>query len=122
MIIIIKLMLVFWVVMLCGFVGRYCFGGSYCLHLQSEDGGSMILWNVGIYLQVHAMLQPSRPISSPPQISLLICLNMFIYNTEVLYVVFRLKRVIITHTEHPQLKMMEEDERKSEMSHVVGLG
>jgi hypothetical protein len=29
------LMLFFWVVMLCGLVGRYqCFGGTYCLHLQ----------------------------------------------------------------------------------------
>jgi hypothetical protein len=26
-----------------------------------EDGGSMILWNVGIYLQVHLALQPRRP-------------------------------------------------------------
>jgi hypothetical protein len=43
--------LVLWVVMLCGLVGRY---------LSPEDGGSMFLRNVGIYLQVHTALQPRR--------------------------------------------------------------
>jgi hypothetical protein len=38
----------------CGFVGRYQrFGGTYYIYLNPEDGGSMFLWNVGIYLQVH---------------------------------------------------------------------
>jgi hypothetical protein len=38
-------MLVFWVVMPCGLVGKYQrFGGTYCLHLFSpEDGGTIFL-------------------------------------------------------------------------------
>jgi hypothetical protein len=44
-------MLVFWVVMPCGLVGRY----------SAEDGGSMFLHEVGIYLQDHTPLQPRRP-------------------------------------------------------------
>jgi hypothetical protein len=31
------------------------------LVLSPEDGGSMFLWNVGIYLQVYTALQPTRP-------------------------------------------------------------
>jgi hypothetical protein len=31
------LMLVFWIVMLCGLVGRYqCFGGTFCFHLRAS--------------------------------------------------------------------------------------
>jgi hypothetical protein len=42
--------LLFWVMMLCGIVGRYqCFGG-----------GDMFLWNIGIYLRVHTVSQPRR--------------------------------------------------------------
>jgi hypothetical protein len=44
----------------CGLVGRYrCFGGA-C----PEDGGSMFLQNVGIYIFVHMALQPGRPTST----------------------------------------------------------
>jgi hypothetical protein len=52
-------MLIFWVVTLCGFAGRYHrFGGTYC----SEDGGNMFFRNVGgICLQVHMPLLPRRP-------------------------------------------------------------
>jgi hypothetical protein len=32
--------------------------------LNPEDGGSMFLRNVGIYLQVHTTLQPKRTIST----------------------------------------------------------
>jgi hypothetical protein len=35
--------------MLCGLVGRY---------QVPEDGGSMFLWNVGIYPQLHTSSQP----------------------------------------------------------------
>jgi hypothetical protein len=46
-------MLVFWVAMQCGPVGRYQhFEGTYCLHLQGLSG---------IYLQAHTALQPRRP-------------------------------------------------------------
>jgi hypothetical protein len=45
------------------------FRGAYCLHYQGadfrpEDGGSMFLRNVGIYLQAHAALQPRGPTST----------------------------------------------------------
>jgi hypothetical protein len=61
------LMLSFWVVTPCGRVGRYQrFGGTYCLYFQGRRvWGSMLLWNVGIYLQVHTTLQPRRPTSAP---------------------------------------------------------
>jgi hypothetical protein len=40
---------IFWVVTPCSVVvGYQCFGGSCCLHLQDEYGGSMVLRNVGI--------------------------------------------------------------------------
>jgi hypothetical protein len=52
-------MLVLWVITPCGLVGRYQrFGATY-----REDGGSIFLWNVGIYLQVHTALQPRRTTS-----------------------------------------------------------
>jgi hypothetical protein len=42
-------MVVFWVVMLYGLVGGYqCIRG-----ISPEDGGSMLLQNIGIHLQVH---------------------------------------------------------------------
>jgi hypothetical protein len=46
-------MLIFWVVTLCGLVGRYqSFGGTRCLHFSfNEDGSIMFLRNVGIYLK-----------------------------------------------------------------------
>jgi hypothetical protein len=61
------------------------FRGPYCLYHQAspEDGGNMFLWNVGIYLQVHAALQPTRPTSTSsqpwePQISYHIDHNVFL--------------------------------------------
>jgi hypothetical protein len=65
------LMLVVWVVTPCGLVDRrryQCFGGTYCPIFRAEDGGSIFLRNVGIYLQVHTVLQPRRPTSTslPP--------------------------------------------------------
>jgi hypothetical protein len=43
-------MLVFWVVMPCGLVGRYqSFGGKYFL-FGPEDRDSIFLQNVGVYL------------------------------------------------------------------------
>jgi hypothetical protein len=43
---------------------RYkCFGGIYC---SSEEEGSMFLRNIGIYLQVHTVLQPKRPTLASP--------------------------------------------------------
>jgi hypothetical protein len=53
----VKMPMLFWVVILCGLVGRY-------QHLEEhnafspEDGSSMFHWNIGIYLQVHMLLQP----------------------------------------------------------------
>jgi hypothetical protein len=68
-------MLVFWVVLLCGLVGRdQRSGKTYCLHLQHcrvevslEDGGSMFLRNVCIYLQIHTALQPRIPTTPCPK-------------------------------------------------------
>jgi hypothetical protein len=62
-------MLVFWVVTPCGLQGRYQrFEGTYCLHHQSWSQSSILLPNVGIYLEVRTALQPRRPTStsSPP--------------------------------------------------------
>jgi hypothetical protein len=66
-------MLVFWVVTPCGLTGRYQrFEGTYCLDIQPlahtaffrvEDGGSIFLRNVGIYLQVHKVFLPRKPTS-----------------------------------------------------------
>jgi hypothetical protein len=54
--------LVFWVVTPCGLVDRYQhFIGTY---FSPEDGGSMLLRNVGIYLQIYKVLQPRRPMST----------------------------------------------------------
>jgi hypothetical protein len=62
--------LVFWVVKPCGLVGRYQrFEGTF----SPEDGDSIFLRNVGIYLQVHTALQPRRLISATPD-----CLAIFI--------------------------------------------
>jgi len=45
---------VFWVVMSCSVViGYRRFGGPYCLHSHSEDGGSKVLRNVGILPHHH---------------------------------------------------------------------
>jgi hypothetical protein len=52
------LMLVFWVVMPCGLVGRYQLSPSSALKLE------MFLRNAGIFLQVHTVSQPRRPIST----------------------------------------------------------
>jgi hypothetical protein len=41
-------MLIFWIVTLCGLLGRYqCFGGTYCLHLQ---GQSDVVWKWIVYI------------------------------------------------------------------------
>jgi hypothetical protein len=51
-------MLFFWVVMLCGLIGRYqCYGETVSI-FNPEDGDGMFLQNIGIYLQVHATSQP----------------------------------------------------------------
>jgi hypothetical protein len=47
-------MLVFWVVTPCGKVDRYQHFGGF----NPEDGGSVFLRNVDIYLQVYTALQP----------------------------------------------------------------
>jgi hypothetical protein len=50
-------MVVSWVVTPCGILGTYKrFGETYC----PEDGGSIFLRNVGIYIQVHTALQPRK--------------------------------------------------------------
>jgi hypothetical protein len=36
-----------------------CFRGPCCLHLQGEEGGSMVLWNAGI-LSHHYTVSHSR--------------------------------------------------------------
>jgi hypothetical protein len=47
-------MLVFWVVMPCGLVGRYNLLDEHTASIfRTEYGGSMPLQNVGNYLQVH---------------------------------------------------------------------
>jgi hypothetical protein len=52
-------MLVFCVLTPCGLVGRYeHFGES---NFSPEDGDSMFLRNVGVYLQIHMALLPRRP-------------------------------------------------------------
>jgi len=51
---------VFWVVTPCSVVvGYQCFWGPSCLHC--EDGGSKVLWNIGILLQLYMVSQPRRP-------------------------------------------------------------
>jgi hypothetical protein len=58
-------MLVFWVVTSCGLGNRYQrFGETYCLHFSPEDGDSMFLRNVVIYLHFHTALQTRRPTST----------------------------------------------------------
>jgi hypothetical protein len=50
---------VFCVPMPCGLVGRHQrFGGTYP---SPEDGGSMLLRNSGVYVQVQTVLQNRRP-------------------------------------------------------------
>jgi hypothetical protein len=52
-------MFFFRVVTPCELVSRHQrFGGTY---FSPEDGGSMFLRNIGVYLQVHTALQPRRP-------------------------------------------------------------
>jgi hypothetical protein len=62
-------MAVFWVIAPCSLVEVYqYFRGTCCLHhhgsspfsFGAENGDSMFLWNVGIYLQVHTALQSRR--------------------------------------------------------------
>jgi hypothetical protein len=48
------LILLSWVVMPCGLVGRHI------LPSCPEDGGIMFLWNIGVYLELHTSLQPRR--------------------------------------------------------------
>jgi len=51
-----------WVVMPCSIVvGYQHFRGLCCLHLWSEDGGSMVLQNVDIPSQCYMASQPRRP-------------------------------------------------------------
>jgi len=53
---------VFWVVTPCtAVVGYRRFGGSYCLHLEDENGGTMTLRNVGILPRQYTAPQPRRP-------------------------------------------------------------
>jgi len=54
---------VFWVVLMCGVVGYQCFVWQFCLHLkgEDEDGGSMVLHNVGILPQHYTATQLWRP-------------------------------------------------------------
>jgi hypothetical protein len=51
---------VFWVVMLCGLLGRYWRFGEKTLPPSSQLEGSMFLWKVGIHLQFHSALLPRR--------------------------------------------------------------
>lgn len=54
-------MLGFWVIKSCRRVGRYkSFRGTYCFHFPPEEGGSIYLRNVSIYLKVHTILRPRR--------------------------------------------------------------
>jgi hypothetical protein len=60
--------LVLWVVTSCGLAGIYqWFGETYCLNCQglkpfsTDDGGSMFVQDVDIYLQAHMVPQPRRP-------------------------------------------------------------
>jgi hypothetical protein len=49
----------------CGLVGRYQRSEEHTASIfRVEDGGSIFLRNVGIYLQVHTAFQPRRPIST----------------------------------------------------------
>jgi len=50
--------MVFWVGILCSDVGYQCFRGPWCLHLQGENGGNMVLWNVGILPHCYMASQP----------------------------------------------------------------
>jgi hypothetical protein len=65
-----KLMMFFWVLVLCRLISRcQCFGEMYCLHLQGcifspEDGDIMFLRNVGVYWQVYMAPKPRRSSSS----------------------------------------------------------
>jgi hypothetical protein len=79
----------FWVVTPCGLVCRYQrFGATYCLHLQGwshfsvfspEDGDSMLLRNVGIYIRVRTASQPRRTTSTR---------NFSICGTQWFFIVF----------------------------------
>jgi hypothetical protein len=42
----------------------------------SEDGGNIFLWNVGIYPQAHAALQPEKPIVTTQKIIINVNLNL----------------------------------------------
>jgi hypothetical protein len=41
----------------------YCFSGCIGI-MKSEDGGTMSLRNIYVYVQVHRALQPTRPTSA----------------------------------------------------------
>jgi hypothetical protein len=92
---------IFWVVTPCGdMVGYQRLWGSHCFHLQllnfleGEDGGSVILRNVGILPQWHTAPQPTRQrleSSSPwkPQILYCIyCIYVCIYIIYCIYCIF----------------------------------
>jgi hypothetical protein len=51
-------MLLFWVAMLCGLIGRYQYYGETVSIFSSEDGDGLFLQNIDIYLQVHTTSQP----------------------------------------------------------------
>jgi hypothetical protein len=53
--------LLFWIVTSCGLVGRkQHFGGMYC----PEDGDSLFLRNVSIYIRVRTASEPRRTMST----------------------------------------------------------
>jgi hypothetical protein len=52
------LMLFFWVIMLCGLVGRYqCYGETVYI-FSHEDEGGVFLQNIGMFLHVQTTSQP----------------------------------------------------------------
>jgi len=52
---------VFWIVTPCSNVAGYqCFRASCCLHLEPEDRGSMVIWNIGILPHHYTVSQPTR--------------------------------------------------------------
>jgi hypothetical protein len=83
-------MLVFWVVTLCASFFR------------AEDGGSIFLQNIGIYLQVNMALQRRRPTSTSSP-----------WDPQILYIAMKVKQDM----ESPPHK---EEERKAVCLHYIG--
>jgi hypothetical protein len=94
------------------------FAFTYCFHLGPEDGGSMFLRNVGIYLQVYQVLQPRSRKSTT--------YSEFLYNIQTMkkivvletykYNFYKNKNPISLTCEKPQGLLENGDKRRGERS------